>query len=101
MILIGSVIGVGLLLLLLLPFFVGPGGLLAHGAKIDSVDQLRAIKKAILKRYLEEEGAQRRGDLSGLAWRGRQEFLVHRYVDAARRLDYLEGQVAQKQVGAP
>lgn len=100
MIVIGSVLGGVLLLLILMPFFVGPGGLLAPSAKIDSVEQLQAMKNAILQRYIEEEAAQRRGDLSALAWRQRQEFLAHRYVDAARRLDFLEGQVGQEQGGA-
>lgn len=90
-IIISGLIGVALLLALMAPFFLGPGGLLAHASRIDSSERLLAIREALLKRYLDDEAAFKGGDLSPTAWRKRQEFLVHRYVDVARRLDFLQG----------
>lgn len=83
---------VGLLVItaIVLPFFVGAGGLLQAGASINSKPKLAAMKDAVLKRFVEDEAAYAKGDLSKLAWEKRKAFLTHRYVDAARRLDYLE-----------
>lgn len=97
---LGPLIGLILIVAVLSPFFLGAGGLLAPGSQINSADKLRAIKQALLDRYLEDEAAHKRGDLSDAAWRKRQEFLVHRYVDAARRLDFLEGQQGTSAGGA-
>jgi hypothetical protein len=83
-------VGVALVVAVLAPFFTGKGGLLQAGASINSPSRLEATKEAVLKRYLEDEAAHKRGDLSRLGWEKRKEFLGHRYVDAARRLDYLK-----------
>jgi hypothetical protein len=83
-------IGVGLVAFVQLPFWVGPGGLLAAGSSVTSPEALIALKNAIVKRYLEDERAHGEGALGNLAWDRRRTFLVNRYVDASRRLDYLE-----------
>lgn len=83
-------IGVLLIVALLAPFFTGAGGQLAAGASVNSPAKLQATKVVVLKRYLEDEAAFKRGDLSPLGWEKRKEFLGHRYIDTARRLDYLE-----------
>lgn len=98
-IILSTAIGVALILALMLPFFAGPGGLLAHGSQIDSRERLLAIREALLKRYLDDEAAFKRGDLSVNTWRKRQEFLVHRYVDVVRRIDFLDGAGKQHATG--
>ena len=90
MIFICAVVGIFLVCALLTPFFFGSGGFLAAGASINSPDRLERVKAAVLKRFLEDEAAHAKGDLSKLEWQKRRDFLAHRYVDAARRLDFLQ-----------
>ena len=89
MILAASIIGILVLLVVLAPFFVGAGGALAPAATETSPDKLEALQKAILERYLSDEAAFERKDLSHRTWKRRREFLMHRYLDAGRRLDFL------------
>lgn len=86
-------VAVGILLVVVLtaPFFLGHGGLLAASASINSPSTLRSLKEAVLQRYIQDEAAHKAGSLSDLAWERRKAFLTNRYVDAARRLDFLEG----------
>jgi hypothetical protein len=83
---------IGLLVVtaLVVPFFRGPGGQLQAGASVNSPARLRAMKDAVIERFLEDEQAAKNGDLSPLAWEKRKAFLSHRYIDAARRLDFVE-----------
>lgn len=90
MIYIAVLIGILLISAIVAPFFVGRGGLLAAGSSINSPARLHALKDAILKRFLEDEAAFKSGTLSKLGWEKRKAFLTHRYVDAARRLDFLD-----------
>jgi hypothetical protein len=99
MIYIAVVIGVIVITIILSPFFVGAGGLLAAGASINSPSRLEAIKAAVLKRYVEDEAAFQAGDLSRLAWDKRRAFLVNRYVDTVRRLDYLKVVAQEERAG--
>jgi hypothetical protein len=89
---IAASIGVLLLVSILGPFFWGPGGLLQEASSINSPVRLEALKHAILKRYLEDESSFSQGHLSQLAWDKRRHFLVNRYIDTARRLDFVAGQ---------
>lgn len=89
MIVVASMIGIFVLLAVLLPFFVGSGGALAPAATETSTERLETIQKSVLERYLLDEAAYERKDLSKRTWQRRREFLLHRYVDAARRLDFL------------
>jgi flagellar basal body-associated protein FliL len=84
------VIGILLISVVLAPFWFGAGGLLQASAQVNSKETLVALKDALIKRYVEEEKAFKAGNLSQLAWNKRKVFLTHRYVDAARRLDFLE-----------
>jgi hypothetical protein len=88
---IGFCIGVCLVVLLLVvsPFFIGSGGLLAQASSESSVARLESMKKAILKRYLQDEEAAEKGEIGKLSWTSRKRFLMNRYLDASRRLDYL------------
>lgn len=87
---IAVAIGVALIVVVLAPFFVGAGGLLAAGASINSPEKLRAMKAAILHRFLADEEAHKSGSMSNLAWNRRKAFLINRYVDCARRSDFLD-----------
>ncbi len=90
MIYLAVVVGILLMSVVLAPFWIGPGGLLQASAQINSKETLTGLKQALVKRYLEDEKAFKEGNLSKLAWNKRKDFLTHRYVDASRRLDYLE-----------
>lgn len=90
MIIIAVAIGLFVLLLVMTPFFARESQVLSHGASINDPAVLNALKDQLVRRYVEEEAAHRSGSLSDAAWRKRQQFLVNRYVDAARRLDFLE-----------
>jgi hypothetical protein len=78
------------LLVVLAPFFIGKGGTLAAASAVQSKDQLQQIKRALAKRYLIDEQAFENKEISMRAWNARREFLLRRYIDTARRLDYLE-----------
>ena len=94
MIYLAVAVGIVLLSVLLAPFWLGPGGLLQAGSAVHSKDTLISLKGALLKRFLEDEQAFKAGNLSKLAWTKRKDFLTHRYVDASRRLDFLEHTVS-------
>ncbi len=99
MIYLTVVVGVVLISVLIAPFFVGAGGVLQASASINSKEKLIGLKAAVVKRYLEDEKAFKDGSLSALSWDRRKAFLTHRYIDAARRLDFLEA--AEREGGTP
>lgn len=101
MVVIAASIGILLLLFILGPFFWGPGGLLQEASSINSPAKLAAFKEAILQRYLEDEASFSQGSLSKLAWDKRRQFLVNRYIDTARRLDFVAGQEAEAKSTSP
>jgi len=77
-------------LLVIWPFFVGPGGLLQDASTSDSIAELDARLTAILKRWIKDEKAFESGDISRLEWAQRQRYLTSRYVDASRRRAWLQ-----------
>lgn len=89
MIILAAITGVLALIIVGLPFFVGPGGALASAASENSPKRLESIKQAIVKRYLEEQKFFENKTISARVWETRKNFLIKRYVDAARRLDFL------------
>jgi len=74
------------------PFLIGRGGALASASALSSVDHLEKVKNAIIGRYVKDQQAFENKEIGKKSWRGRQGFLLRRYVDAARRLDYLNAQ---------
>lgn len=84
-----AIFALGAVSFVIAPFFVGRGGLLAAASSVSDQGQLEAMKKAIVRRYVAEEAASDRGDLSRREWRRRQSYLRHRYIDVTRRLDFL------------
>jgi hypothetical protein len=99
MILFAASISVFAVLIILAPFFFGKGGHLQAAASINSLDRLEAIKESILKRFLEDERAFEEKRISKMAWEQRRQYLSNRYIDAARRLDYLQN-LAKEQAAA-
>lgn len=79
------------LLVVILPFFSGAGGALVSSSTVNSPSSLKALKQEIIRRYLVEERAHKKGDLGAMTWKRRQVFLRSKYIDASRRLDFLEG----------
>ena len=90
MIVISVAISLVLVLVLVAPFFAKDTSALSQGSSINDPLLLRSLKDSLVKRYIDDDAAHKRGSLSALAWEKRRLFLVNRYVDAARRLDYLE-----------
>ena len=76
-------------LVILSPFWIGSGGRLQASASINSIEQLAAVKLSILKRFIEDERAFKEQRISKMAWDQRRQFLSNRYIDSARRSDYL------------
>ncbi len=85
------IVGVsGLVLVFILsPFFIGRGGELASASALSSAEHLTKVKKAIVERYVKDLRAFESKEIGKKSWSGRQEFLLRRYIDATRRLDYL------------
>ena len=79
-----------LVIALMCPFFFIKGESLQDASSVNSVEKLESIKASLLKRYLEDEGAHRQKLISDGVWQRRKRFLTTRYIDAARRLDYLK-----------
>ena len=89
MLLIMTGIGLALLAMIALPFFVGGTTQLVACAAINDRAKLKAWQEEIIKRYLADEAAWQAGQISAAAWHKRRIFLTNRYVDVCRRLDYL------------
>lgn len=95
---LGFAIGLSIVtvLLILSPFVLSKGGQLRAAASINSPEKLEAIKRSILNRYLEEERAYEEKRILKLAWDQRKSYLTNRYIDAARRLDFLNHLIAEQ-----
>ncbi|MBC7661037.1 MAG: hypothetical protein H7249_15170 [Chitinophagaceae bacterium] len=76
------------------PLVLGQGGRLASASSLNSPERLLATKKAILLRYLEDERFFEAKKITRLTWDQRKQYLSNRYIDAARRLDYIEDLIA-------
>ncbi|MCX6116698.1 MAG: hypothetical protein NT027_04095 [Proteobacteria bacterium] len=80
------------LIIVLLPFFQGPGGRLENASYLDSVDVLEKRQNAIVERWKVEHKNHMEGFLSAREWRLRKTYLTNRYVDVARRIDWMNRQ---------
>lgn len=86
--LLASVIAV---LLVLMPFFMGKGGVLAAASAVNDEVSLAEAKQKLAKRWAKDEEAFQKGDISQREWEMRRELLTNRFLDIARRLDFLRG----------
>ena len=89
MMLIAAVIGLLLIAAVLGPFFYGPGGRLQAGSAVVSPEQLASQKQALVQQFLADEKDFQNGLLTAREWKARQNFILGRFTDASRRLDYL------------
>lgn len=80
------------LIVLLSPFFLGAGGVLAAASAENSREKLQSLKSQLLKQYISDESAASEGHMSQREWVSRKQFITNRYIDAARRLDYLQSE---------
>ncbi len=85
------------LLFVLLPLLLAKDGRLASASSQNSPEKLDAIKTAILKRYIEDEKAFESKAIPELVWKQRKLFLTNRYIDAARRLDFIRDLIAHQE----
>ncbi len=83
------------LIIVFVPFVWGKGGHLASASALRTPESLRLAKDTIVKRFVKDEQAFARKELSAREWRARKNYLVHRYLDVARRLDYLTSEQTQ------
>lgn len=94
-----GIVSVLAFVIVLSPLFIGPGGALASASSLNSPERLVATKNAILKRYIEDERAFDEKKINKLIWEQRKQYLCNRYIDAARRLDYINDLLAtQKKI---
>jgi hypothetical protein len=77
------------LLVVLVPFFRGEGGMLSSASFSSDPERLQASKAAIIERYIADHKIFKQDLISKRAWTGRQELLINKYVDASRRLDFV------------
>lgn len=81
-----SIVSVGIVLIPII--FFKPSSLQSASSE-NSIERLEAIKEAVLKRYIEDEKAFENSTINKLSWEQRKSYLTNRYLDAAKRLDYL------------
>ena len=89
MLVIGTILSIILVAVIASPFFYGEQTPLQSGAPLDSPKKLLAQKHALVKRFIEDEAAYEKKRINKIMWEQRRLFLVNRYIDTARRLDYL------------
>lgn len=71
------------------PFLTGGERRLQSALFSNSPERLKAEKQSLVSRYLEDEQAFVKKRINKIMWVQRRQYLVNRYIDAARRLDYL------------
>jgi hypothetical protein len=98
------VVSLVVLIAVLSPFWIGEGGALVSSSSVKDPARLKAIKEALVKRYVADEKAMEEGLISKSAWDQRMRFLSNRYIDVARQYDYLsyvEAALAKQQSSGP
>jgi hypothetical protein len=90
LVILAAVLSVIVMGLVLSPFFYGSGGSLQDASASDNVEVLEARQSAILKRWIQDEDAAERGEISKTEWSQRQRYLTSRYVDVARRIHWIQ-----------
>ena len=86
------VVSVAVVVAILSPFVLNKPENLESAFAENSIEVLEGQKRAILKRYLEEERLYENAELSERVWNKRRLYFVGRYVDLSKRADTLEGE---------
>jgi hypothetical protein len=89
MMVLGFIIAAITVSVVVAPFFVGKGGVLQVASVTANSDELESMKKALLKRFLDEEEAFQKKVISERTWKKRRDFLIYRYIDTVRQLDHV------------
>ena len=89
MVIIASILCFFSLLILVVPFMGKDEGPLAEASYEKSTDLLQKKMTAIIERYVQDEDAFKQDKLSAKAWSARKNYLLNRYIDLARRHDFL------------
>ena len=79
-----------LVLIIVYPLFFTKNELLTEATGEGSLDGVRKLKVALLKKYIEEEQLFEAKELNSIVWKQRQQYYMNRYIDASRREDYLK-----------
>ncbi len=94
MFIFASLVSLAAVLIIFSPLFLAKGGALASASSLNSPERLVATKEAILKRYIEDEKTFDAKKISRIVWEQRKQYLSNRYIDAARRLDFINDLLA-------
>lgn len=86
---VSTLIGLALTVFIMSPFWLGEGGQLARSSTMTDPEKILKTKKIIVDRYLHEEAASKEGHITTSEWEKRKQYLLNRYIDLARRYDYL------------
>lgn len=89
MVVVACLLALALLIFVFSPFWLGQGGQLLPSGALNEPQKIKKLQVLILKRYLVDEEAFHKGFITAQAWKQRQLFLSNRYLDLARRHDYL------------
>lgn len=101
MFIFAGILSVVVAAIIISPLILAKDGALASASSLNSPERLLATKNAILKRYIEDEKTFEDKKISKIVWEQRKQYLSNRYIDAARRLDYINDLIAtQKKVEA-
>ena len=92
MLVLCACIGVMSMIVILYPFWLGPGGKLEASAALSDLSVVASLREHTLQLYVREERAFEQGELSRFEWRSRKAFLQSRYIDLSRRHDFLSAQ---------
>lgn len=87
---IAILVGFAWLAFMLLPFWRGEGGVLARSSGLTDLDKIAKLKNLIVDRYVLEEDSHEQGHISKKEWDQRRQYLTNRYLDLARRLDFVQ-----------
>lgn len=91
------VVSIATAVFVLLPLLLAKDGQLASASTLNSPERLEAVKNALLKRYIEDERAFESKAIPKIVWDQRKLFLSNRYIDASRRLDYIQDVIAHQE----
>jgi hypothetical protein len=81
----------------LAPFWLTENAQLDMSSTITDLQQGLQMRQAIIATYVREEVQQQSGQLLRWEWDKRRDFLQNRYLDIARRIEYLQWQQRQKE----
>lgn len=87
-----SLLALSLLIALLAPFWLCEEGILLPTTIAHDPERLQQLKDGLVRDYREDEDAFQQGLIAPREWHKRRAYLINRYVDLSRRLDYLSKQ---------